>query len=68
MASLLEPHRRPFPIVPKDRSTRRAWWNFPLSIQQLILAIWTQSKAVAKKMAGDALTGILDGNFQIKVR
>jgi len=68
MSSLLEPHRRAFPMVPKGRSTRRAWWNFPLSIQQLILAMWTQSKAVAKKMAQNALTGILDGNFQIKVR
>jgi len=68
MSSLLEPHRRPFPIVPKDRSTRRAGSNFPSSIQWFISVIRAQSKAAAKKIAQNALTGILDGNFQIKVR
>jgi hypothetical protein len=42
--------------------------DFPSSIQRLISAIWAQSKAARKEMARDALTGILDGNFQIKVR
>jgi hypothetical protein len=60
------------PVAVPDRPERSTGGSrrvdFPSSIQRLIPSIWAQSKAVRKEMARDALTGILDGNFQIKVK
>ncbi len=67
MASLLELHRRPFPIVPKDRSTRR-WVKFSFVYSMAYLGHIGPEQGRRKEIAQDALTGILDGNFQIKVR
>jgi hypothetical protein len=67
MASLLELRRRPFPIVPKDRSTRR-WVKFSFVYSTAYPGHSDPKQGRCKEIAPDALTGILDGNFQIKVR
>jgi hypothetical protein len=66
MSSLLELHGRLFPVVPKARSARPAELSLVYSISYP--GHIGREQGHCKEIAQDALTGILDGNFQIKVR